>query len=136
MNCCKDPDPQYYPGMNEKGWKCLSCNKSIGFNPDLDRSHILEKIESIMQFLQMADMAYFSNSSEGEYISIQVKEACKKRKEYDQYTIILEIFNIIQPRHAKFYKTRTLEDEELENRRNRRNLNKLFSNITAEDKLY
>lgn len=103
---CKDPDAFYYPATNEDGWKCLNCMKALGFRPDLDREFIYEKVEGIMQDMQMSNLAYFSNSTEGHMIASQVASECSRQNLYDQATIILEIMRVVQPDKSLFWQSK------------------------------
>jgi Zn-dependent M32 family carboxypeptidase len=80
--------------------------KALGFRPDLDREFIYEKVEGIMQDMQMSNLAYFSNSTEGHMIASQVASECSRQNLYDQATIILEIMRVVQPDKSLFWQSK------------------------------
>ena len=110
MKCCEHQDVYWYPCINEAGWKCLSCQKK-GFDPELDREFLDNKVEGIIQDMQESKFVYFSNSSEGEAVVAAVCEDCEKLGQYDQYTIIMEIMKVCQPSHAAYWKNKQADEE-------------------------
>jgi len=81
---------------NEAGWHCADCGLKMpgeppGYRPDLDRSAIGAKVDSVVNWLHESELIYVSNSSEGESLTGKVAEECKRTSTYDQMSIIIMI---------------------------------------------
>ena len=86
-------DVFYYLSTNEDGWRCMTCNEELGFRPDLDRELILGKVSGILTDLHTGNFVHISNSTEGEYIHLDVVKECKSTGCYDQHFIVLSIMS-------------------------------------------
>src|SRR5215510_5627297 len=75
-------------GTDEDGWWCYECGARLGFRPDLDRRHLETKVECICQDLHRLEVAYWSNSTDGEVAAMHVVAACRETGRYDQYSIV------------------------------------------------
>ena len=110
--CCKNiSNTFYYPAINEEGWKC-SCGFKFGFRPDLDKKMLYTKIDGILQDLVSNGFVWVSNGTSGICIVNNVMQRCLKEDRFDQYSILLFLFqegNIDVEGHAKFWRERRLE---------------------------
>jgi hypothetical protein len=94
---------------NEDGWRCTRCGSKAGgdppgYRPDLDRSEIGSKVETVMMILHHSGLIYISNSSEGESLVGDVARHCERSGLFDQYSIIWLIMRRLAPGHGEFWK--------------------------------
>lgn len=99
----------YFPAINEAGWKCFGCGELLdgepnGYRPDLDRSHLEDKVYGIMSDLHQHDFIWISNSGHGEHVLAEVLPRCRETGLYDQITIMHYILESSDGTHAAFWK--------------------------------
>lgn len=100
-------DPEYYPSINEAGWRCVNCLEELGHRPDLDRELIGKKVMGLLNDLHESKMVYVSNGSQGEAIMCSVAMQCVREGRFDQYFIIHQILedpNIDYLGHSDYYR--------------------------------
>lgn len=98
----------YYASINEDGWK--EGQKELGYKPEFDKKYITIKVRGILTDMFDAKLIYVSNGSQGDCITADVVCECKKRKRYDQYSIIEFIIRDSNVNgHWKYWKKRSKE---------------------------
>lgn len=94
----------YYPATNEDGWECVNgCDAKALRSPLLDRSQLEVKIDGLLRDLDMHNLLRVSNGSEGEDIVAEVAAKCRATTRFDQYSIILFIYEVLTPSHADYW---------------------------------
>ena len=107
---CRHSQAHYRPAISEDGWHCDNCHKRLAFRPDLDRTYLLDKIESLMQTMHEADLIYISNHEMGAIVAENVRRQAIKTDVYDQYgllTLILTDANLAG--HTSWWRTQSVK---------------------------
>lgn len=97
----------WHVSSNEEGWRCVDCayqpGEPPGFSPQMDREHIHDKVDQLLQYIHDYGLLWVSNSSEGEYLVADVAEQCRNSGLYDQYTIIRLLYEANRS-HGEYWK--------------------------------
>jgi hypothetical protein len=97
--------PHYYMSVNENGWRCTGCNLIFGRSKFLDRKYISNKVYGVLWEMTEAKLFYVSNGTEGEGITHAISQVCKRRRVYDQYSIVRFIITSPSAKsHAEYWK--------------------------------
>lgn len=110
MTECKHTDAFWYcnreeeESVNEDGWYCTGCEKTLGYCPDLDKLLIHVKAHSILTDLVDAGIIHISSGTEGLGFASRISDKCRELQCYDKYTICKIVFDFITPSHAEFWK--------------------------------
>lgn len=96
--------PVWELDINECGWECDNCSIKIGFSRELDNKYLIEKIYSILFYLDYFKFIRVSNSTHADLIKLYVAEQCEKEGVKDQYSIIHHIVGYLRDSHADFWK--------------------------------
>jgi len=88
---CEHINVQYYPALNDAGWRCLDCNTEFGFRPDLDKGQLDMKIFGLLHDLNEGHFVYVANGTTGAVIQENIRLECEKAQRYDQQFIIQQI---------------------------------------------
>lgn len=105
---CKHESFGYWPAVNESGWNCFDCGVLLpgepnGYRPDLDRSHIAEKVSGLLFELSESNWIHVSNGTGGEILSSMVAEKCRQTGFYDQSAIVRYIMET-DTSHSDYWK--------------------------------
>lgn len=97
----------WYPAANEEGWLCVDCEvkpgEPPGYSPQHDRSHLREKVWSLVHELADAKLISVSNSSHGEGLADAVTRRLHGSNRLDQYTILAAIIDAERIEHADYW---------------------------------
>jgi hypothetical protein len=103
---CKHETPQWtLADCNEDGWQCAECSTKLGFRPDFDREHTLDKVETILFWLHEHDFIHVSNASEGDGMVASIARHCHETNTFDQQTIVGLVVSFGLTRHQEFWRT-------------------------------
>lgn len=80
-------DVQYYPAINEEGWKEVG-GESLGYRPDLDYHLTQTKVMGIILDLHHHEFIYVSNGGDGESLAMAVTARCHAELAFDQGSIL------------------------------------------------
>lgn len=105
---CKHENVAYYPATNEEGWKCLDCPEPLGepegYSPQLDRSHIYDKVNGLLLELHESKFIHVSNGTGGDVLTEAVVKECQRSGLYDQVSIMQYILALGEEGHAAYWK--------------------------------
>lgn len=105
---CKHEIARFELCCNEDGWVCEQCGQKMpgeprGFRPDLDKTDIRSKVESVLITLDLSKLISIGSSSYGDGLGAAVAERCRKNNRFDQYSIILFVMEEIAPSHGEYW---------------------------------
>jgi hypothetical protein len=87
-DCTHVGDTFYYACVNEDGWKCVGCDTTFGFRPDLDRELTVIKVHGLLMDFHESKLIYISNGTMGEIIAENVAARCFAENFYDQEHVL------------------------------------------------
>jgi len=107
---CKHETPQWtLADCNEDGWQCSECAAKLGFRPDFDREHTLDKVETILFWLHEHDFIRVSNATEGDGMAASVARHCHETNTFDQQTIVGLVVSFGLTRHQEFWRKEAVQ---------------------------